>query len=157
MMSTSLGTPPKLNFFDILARSSFRETDSLASCDLMSSAAIAEVTRSRISACDGPPSGCRSRPRANGGEGLPSALVPTTISGPCSSLLSCFGMRFELEVKDDLPGNLRRASSQQHHASAQSMSCTLETFVHSKPSCSHNFSIERGQRHVIQSKGLDAF
>lgn len=57
MMSTSLGTPPKPNFFDILARSSFRETDSLASCDLINSAAIAEVTRSKISACDGPASG----------------------------------------------------------------------------------------------------
>ena len=57
MMSTSLGTPPKPNFFDNLARSSFRETDSLASCDLISSAAIAEVTRSRTSAWDGPPSG----------------------------------------------------------------------------------------------------
>jgi len=54
MMSTSLGTPLYPNFLDILALSSFKDTLSLASCAFISSAAIEEVTRSRISACDGP-------------------------------------------------------------------------------------------------------
>lgn len=54
MMSTSRGTPEKPYFLLSLARISFRETDSLASCALMSSAAIAEVTRSNCSACEGP-------------------------------------------------------------------------------------------------------
>ena len=54
MISTSLGTPEKPYFLLNLARISFNETDSLASCALISSAAIAEVTRSNCSACDGP-------------------------------------------------------------------------------------------------------
>jgi hypothetical protein len=54
MMSTSLGTPPYPNFLLNFERISFRETDWLASCALMSSAAIPEVTRRSISAWDGP-------------------------------------------------------------------------------------------------------
>lgn len=61
MMSTSLGTPLYPNFLDILALSSFKDTLSFASCAFISSAAIEEVTRSRISACDGPNNYCISR------------------------------------------------------------------------------------------------
>jgi hypothetical protein len=54
MISTSLGTPPYPNFLLNFERISFRETDWLASCALMSSAAIPEVTRRSVSAWDGP-------------------------------------------------------------------------------------------------------
>ena len=54
MMSTSLGTPLYPYFLDNFALSSFKDTFSLASCAFISSAAIEEVTRSRISAWDGP-------------------------------------------------------------------------------------------------------
>lgn len=54
MMSTRRGTPPNPNFLLIFALSSFSETIWFASWAFMSSAAIPEVTRSKISACDGP-------------------------------------------------------------------------------------------------------
>ena len=54
MISTSLGTPPKPYFLLIFARSSFKDTVWFASWALMSSAAIPEVTRKRVSACEGP-------------------------------------------------------------------------------------------------------
>jgi len=54
IISTSLGTPPYPNFLLNFERISFKETDWLASCALMSSAAIPEVTRRSVSAWDGP-------------------------------------------------------------------------------------------------------
>lgn len=54
MMSTNLGTPPYEYFLLIFRRISFNETLWLSSWALMSSAAIPDVTRRRVSAWDGP-------------------------------------------------------------------------------------------------------
>ena len=54
MISTSLGTPPNPYFLLIFARMMFRETLSPVLWALMSSAAIPEVTRRRVSAWEGP-------------------------------------------------------------------------------------------------------
>lgn len=57
IMSTSRGTPPNPYFLLILARMTFSETLSPALCALMSSAAMPEVTRRRVSAWEGPGGG----------------------------------------------------------------------------------------------------
>lgn len=81
MMSTSLGTPPYPNFLLNFERISFRETDWLASCALISSAAIPEVTRRSISAWDGPNGiqGLSASFNSSYGTNLPSVFVRWTI------------------------------------------------------------------------------
>ena len=53
MMSTNLGTPEKPCFLLRRALTSLRERERWASWAAMSSDAMAEVTRSRTSVCDG--------------------------------------------------------------------------------------------------------
>lgn len=93
MMSTSLGTPPYPNFLLNFERISFRETDWLASCALISSAAIPEVTRRSISAWDGPNGiqGLSASFNSSYGTNLPSVFVRWTILAVQCKFLSLRG------------------------------------------------------------------